>query len=123
MKVAYLHVDESGGQEKRPSRQEWIEQRLRERGWSEKEIERGERYRRSVEYVVISVIWSLLVLPAPIGLSLIVYGGYVRFRYGCLGERYVVARRDAKREFNRRDPTDSPERRPPERGRMDPPPS
>lgn len=81
-------------------RDRWIKQRRKERGWSENEIKRGDRYRRWEEYVVVGVIWSLLILPAPLGFLLIVYGGYLRFRYRDRGERYVSERRELSREFH-----------------------
>lgn len=83
-------------------RERWIEERFRELGWSERELKRGERYRRSGEYILVGVVWTLLLVPAPIGLSMILYGGYLRVRYGDLGERYVRRRRDLNREFSRR---------------------
>lgn len=81
-------------------REQWIEDRLKERGWSERKIKRGERYRKSEEYITVGIIWSLLILPIPIGLSLVVYGYYLRFRYQDLGEEYMRVRTDLKREFN-----------------------
>lgn len=92
-------------------RDRWIKQRLRERGWSENDIKRGDRYRRWEEYVVVGVIWSLLILPAPLGFLLIVYGGYLRFRYRDRGERYVSERRELSREFHQRGSHESLEER------------
>lgn len=83
-------------------RDRWIAENLKERGWSENEIKRGERYRKWEEYIVVGVLWSLLIIPAPLGLLLIIYGGYLRFRYRDLGERYVRERRELNWEFYRR---------------------
>lgn len=83
-------------------RDRWIAEKLKERGWSENEIKRGERYRRWEEYVVVGVIWSLLILPAPLGFLLISYGVYSRFRSRDFGERYVSDRRELRREFHQR---------------------
>lgn len=88
-----------------------MEDRLKEHGWSETEIKRGKRYRKSGEYITVGIIWSLLILPLPIGLSLIGYGYYLRFRYQDLGEEYMRVRTDLKREFNQQGEPDRPEDR------------
>jgi hypothetical protein len=98
-------------------REYWIRDQLKERGWTEKQIKQAERCQRSEEYIAVGVLWSLLILPLPLGLLLIVYGSYLRFRYHDLSETYVRERTDLRREFDRRGLNERPgdwsvERRP-----------
>jgi hypothetical protein len=89
--------------EKRQYREYWITNKLKERGWSEKDIKRAKRYQRSEEFILVGVLWSLLILPLPLGLIFIIYGSYYQFQYRDLGETYASERTELKRELNRRD--------------------
>lgn len=96
-------------EESRRYREQWIKTQLEKSGWSSEDLDRGERYRKSTKYIVVGIIWTLFIIPAPIGLSLVVYGGYHRIRYRTLGETYVHKRYNLKREFNRRGLAEPPQ--------------
>ncbi|MFC4437776.1 MULTISPECIES: hypothetical protein [Natrialbaceae] len=82
-------------------REYWIKKQFQEQGWSKKEIKRGERYRKSTKYIVTGAVWSMFIIPAPIGFLLFAYGTYLRYRHNVLGEEYVSKRIALKSEFNR----------------------
>lgn len=82
---------------------EWIRDQFRERGWSEDEINDGEKYRMGNILGGIGGLLCLFIIGIPVGLPLIAFGLYRRWKYSDPGERYLEARQELEKEYKRRD--------------------